>query len=106
MDLLTLSRVLYPYDRYKAFDIDTICTFVEKYYPMDFSDQEKNINLAFHLRHLLFDARQSSTLKNLSTIQELCSCLAMTKQTKKYFLIDKLFRLITTLQVSTLYNHN
>jgi len=67
---------------------------------MGFSDQEK-INLPFHLRHFLFDVRQSSTLKNLSTIQELCSCLPANGQTKKYFLIDRLLRFIMTLPVST-----
>ncbi|XP_024626549.1 uncharacterized protein [Medicago truncatula] len=104
MDLLTLSCALSPEDGYKAFDIDTICTLVEKYYPMDFSDKEK-INLPFHLRHFLFEARQSSTLKNLSTIQELCSCLAaiipVNGQPKKYLLLDWLLRLIMTLPDST-----
>ncbi|XP_058742040.1 uncharacterized protein LOC131614483 [Vicia villosa] len=42
MDLLTLSCALSPKDEYKAFNIDTICSLVEKYYPIDFRDQEKN----------------------------------------------------------------
>jgi len=71
MDLLTLSCSLSPEDGYKAFDVDTICTLVQKYYPIDFGDQE------------------------------LCSCLASTGQNKKYFLIDNLLRLIMTLSVST-----
>jgi len=100
MDLLTLSCSLSLEDGYKAFDVDTICTLVQKYYPMDFTDHEK-IKLPFDLRHFLSDARQLSTFKNLSTIQELCSCLASTGQNKKYFLIDKLLRLIMTLPVST-----
>ena len=49
---------------------DTVCTLVEKYYLLDFSDEEK-INLAIQLRHFLFDDRQSSNLKNLSIIQQL-----------------------------------
>ena len=36
MDLLTLSRALSYEDSYKSFKIDTICTLVENYYPMDF----------------------------------------------------------------------
>ncbi|XP_058776824.1 uncharacterized protein LOC131651174 [Vicia villosa] len=100
MDLLTLSCALSPKDGYKAFNIDTICSLVEKYYPMDFSDQEKN-NLQFQLRHFLFVARQASNLNNLSTIQELCSCLVETGQAEIYFLIDRLLRLIMTLPVST-----
>ncbi|WJX54128.1 hypothetical protein P8452_40048 [Trifolium repens] len=46
MDLLTLSSALVPKDTYKAFNVDHICTLVEKYYPMDFNEQEK-INLRF-----------------------------------------------------------
>ena len=64
MNLLTLSCSLSPEDGYKAFDVDTICTLVQKY-------QEK-VKLLFDLRHFLFDVRQSSTFKNLSTIQEFC----------------------------------
>jgi len=100
MDLLTLSCSLSPKDGYKAFSIDTICFLVEKYYPMDFSDQEKN-NLQFQLQHFLFVARQASNLNNLSTIQELCSCLVVSGQAETYFLIDRLLRLIMTLPVST-----
>ena len=47
MDLLTLSCALTPKDCYKAFYIDTICILVEKYYPMDFNEQEK-ITLHFN----------------------------------------------------------
>jgi hypothetical protein len=38
MDLLTLSCALNPKGSYKAFNIDTICTLVERYYPMDFNE--------------------------------------------------------------------
>jgi len=74
-------------------------SLIEKYYPMNFSDQEK-INFPFSLQHFLFYAHQSSILENLSTIQELCSCLAVNGQTKKYFLI-RLLCLIMTLPVFT-----
>src|ERR1044072_126268 len=33
IDLLTLSCALSPKDNYKAFNLDTICPLVEKYYP-------------------------------------------------------------------------
>jgi len=69
MDLLTLSCVLTPKDSYKAFDVDTICTLVEKYYPMDFNDQEK-IHLCYQLEQFIVDTRKEPSLKNLSTIQE------------------------------------
>lgn len=67
MNLLTLSCSLSPKDEYKDFSIDTICSLVEKYYPMDFSDQEKN-NLQFQLQHFLFVARQAS--RDVSSLEE------------------------------------
>jgi len=57
MELLILSSALDPKDAYKAFNIDKICTLVEKYYPMDFNEQEK-INLNFQLQHFIIDARR------------------------------------------------
>lgn len=48
MELLTLSSTLVPKDTYRAFNIDDICTLVNKFYPLDFSDQEK-ISLRFQL---------------------------------------------------------
>jgi hypothetical protein len=100
MDLLTLSSALVPKDTYKAFNTDHICTLVEKYYPMDFNEQEK-VNLKCQLQDFIIDARQDSNLKNLSTIQELCACLAATKKSEVYYLIDRLLRLIMTLPIST-----
>ena len=100
MDLLSLSSALIPKDNYKNFDIDSICTLIDKYYPKDFTEQEK-VNLPFQLRHFILDARQQPELKNLSTIPELCRCLAETKKSEVYYLIDRLIRLILTLPVST-----
>jgi hypothetical protein len=100
MELLTLRCVLTPKNNYKAFKVETICTLVEKYYPMDFNEQDQ-ILLRLQLRHFIVDARETSNLKNLSTIQELCSCLVETEKAKIYYLIDRLLRLILTLPVST-----
>ncbi|XP_058755986.1 uncharacterized protein LOC131629208 [Vicia villosa] len=100
IDLLTLSCALSPKDNYKAFNFDTICTLVEKYYPMDFNEQER-INLQFQLRHFIIDARQATSLKNLSTIQDLCSSMVATRKNEIYYLIDRLPRLVMTLPVST-----
>ncbi|PNX79290.1 repressor of the inhibitor of the protein kinase-like protein [Trifolium pratense] len=100
MELLTLSCALTPKNNYKTFKVETICTLVEKYYPMDFTEQEQLL-LRYQLQHFIVDARQSSHLKNLSTIQELCSRLVETEKATIYFLIDRLLRLILTLPVST-----
>jgi hypothetical protein len=67
---------------------------------MDFNEQEK-VNLKCQLQDFIIDARQDSNLKNLSTIQELCACLAATKKSEVYYLIDRLLRLIMTLPIST-----
>ncbi|XP_025682376.1 uncharacterized protein [Arachis hypogaea] len=100
MNLLSLSSTLMPKDAYKNFDITKISTLVDSYYPEDFTEQEK-INLPFQLQHFILDVRQHPEMKNLSTIHELCRCLAETKKSKVYYLIDRLIRLILTLPVST-----
>jgi hypothetical protein len=71
MELLTLSFTLNPKDAYKSFKIDDICIFVEKYYSLDFSEQEK-INLRYQLRYFEFDVLTKPTLQNLSSIAKLC----------------------------------
>ncbi|XP_059435181.1 uncharacterized protein LOC132168112 [Corylus avellana] len=71
MELLTLSSALDPKDAYKAFKIDNICILAEKYYPFDFSEQEK-INLRYQLRYFELDMLIDLTLQNLSSIAELC----------------------------------
>lgn len=50
MELLILSNSLVPKDVYRAFDVDNICALVDKFYPLDFSEQEK-INLRYHLHY-------------------------------------------------------
>jgi len=57
--------------------------------------------LCYQLEQFIVDTRKEPCLKNLSTIQELCSCLVATERNKIYFLIDRLLRLIMTLPVST-----
>ena len=52
MELLTLRNALVPKDAYKAFNIEDIYTLVNKYCPLDFSEQEK-ISLKFQLQHFL-----------------------------------------------------
>jgi hypothetical protein len=77
MELLTLSSALDPNDAYKSFSIDDICRLVEKYYPLDFSKQEK-INQRFQLKHFQLDMLNDPKLKNLSSIAKLCRGLIET----------------------------
>jgi hypothetical protein len=69
MELLTLSSALDPNDAYKFFNIDDICRLAEKYYPLDFLEQEK-INLIFQLKHFQLDMINDLKLKKLSSIAE------------------------------------
>jgi len=62
MELLTLSNALVPKDAYKPFNIKDIYTLVNKYYPLDFSEQEK-ISLKFQLQHFIIDAPNHPDLK-------------------------------------------
>ncbi|XP_061348230.1 uncharacterized protein LOC133293657 [Gastrolobium bilobum] len=41
IELLSLSSSLDPKNGYKAFNVDDICSLAEKYYPLDFSEQER-----------------------------------------------------------------
>jgi len=59
MELLSLSAALSPQDAYKSFKIDDICSLVEKFYPQDFTEQEKII-LRFQLDHYKLDVLKHS----------------------------------------------
>ena len=54
MKLLILSSALDLKDAYKSFNIDDIFCLVKKYYPFDFTEQEK-VNLKFQLQHYKFN---------------------------------------------------
>ena len=71
MELLTLSLTLDPNNAYKSFNIDNICSLVEKYYSLDFFEREKII-LRFQLKHFEVDMLNHLKLQRLSSIAELC----------------------------------
>ncbi|XP_062166924.1 uncharacterized protein LOC133873208 [Alnus glutinosa] len=100
VELLCLSAALSPLDAYKSFKIDDICSLVEKFYPQDFTEQEKII-LRFQLDHYKLDVPKHSDFQNMSTLSELCRGLAISGKSKIYNLIDRLIRLVLTLPVST-----
>nr|XP_023898179.1 zinc finger MYM-type protein 1-like [Quercus suber] len=74
IELLTLCSALDPMDAYKSFNVDDICSLVEKYYPLDFSERDRI---------------------------ELCRRLVETEKSQVYPLIDRLIRLVLTLAMST-----
>ncbi|XP_073016062.1 uncharacterized protein [Primulina eburnea] len=54
VELLILSSALDPKDNFKWFNIDKICTLAEKYYPEDFTEQERH-HLRCQLQHFELD---------------------------------------------------
>ncbi|XP_010667227.2 uncharacterized protein LOC104884300 [Beta vulgaris subsp. vulgaris] len=100
LELLTLSSLLEPKDGFKQFDINKICILVEKYYPKDFTEQER-YNLKDQLQHFICEVKEDQNMRNYSTLEEVCEQLAKTGKSNVYFLFDRLIRLILTLPVST-----
>ncbi|XP_025625988.1 uncharacterized protein [Arachis hypogaea] len=92
VEFLTLSSTLDPRENYKLFSVNKVCELVERFYPDDFTDQEK-----FHIRmqaqHYELDVPNHVELTNLCTISELCQGLTKTGKSLTYPLIDRLIRL-------------
>ncbi|XP_025664374.1 uncharacterized protein [Arachis hypogaea] len=92
VELLTLSSTLDPRENYKLFSVNKVCELVERFYPGNFTDQEK-----FHIRmqaqHYELDVPNHVELTNLCTISELCQGLTKTGKSLTYPLIDRLIRL-------------
>jgi hypothetical protein len=95
-----LSTALDPRNSYKLFNVEDICLLVDKFYPQDFSDQEK-IHLRLQLQHYELDVPNHPKLKSMSSIADLCQGLVETGKSTIYPLVDRLIRLILTLPVST-----
>ncbi|GKA98587.1 zinc finger MYM-type protein 1-like protein [Tanacetum coccineum] len=93
--LIRLSATLDPR---KSFNSDDICKLVTKYYPLDFTEQDK-IELKLKLQHYELD--NDPKLKNVTSLSKLCKRLQETEKLETYPLIDRLIRLILTLPVST-----
>jgi hypothetical protein len=73
---------------------------VEKYYPLDFNQQEM-IGLERQLNHFIIDASTNEDMKNISTLVDLCRGFVQTGRHRIFNLIDRLIRLLITLPVST-----
>ncbi|KAK3229065.1 hypothetical protein Dsin_000946 [Dipteronia sinensis] len=100
IELLTLSMTLSPIDVVKSFDVDDICTLASKLYSEDISKNDIE-DLRRQLSHYRLDVFGCPKFQNLASLSELCQCLAETKRSEHYTLIDKLIRLVLTLHVST-----
>jgi len=95
-----LSIILYLRNNYKLFNVEDICLLIDKFYPEDFSDQEK-IHLRLQLQHYELDIPNHLKLKNMSSIADLYQGLVETEKSTIYSLIDILIRLILTFSIST-----
>ncbi|XP_061358437.1 uncharacterized protein LOC133302645 [Gastrolobium bilobum] len=103
VELLTLSAALDPRDNYKLLNVDHICELVTRFYPEDFTEQEK-LHLRIQAEEYGLDVPQHSRLKHLLAISELCQGLVETGKSEIYHLIYRLLRLVLTLPVSTAAN--
>ncbi|KAK8302944.1 hypothetical protein V6Z11_D04G118900 [Gossypium hirsutum] len=104
VELLTLTTTLYLKEFFKLFDIDKICILLNKLYPGDSSQQEKE-RLSYELKHYELDVCKHPDLRKISTLSELCRSLVESGKSIMYPLVDRfvdrLIRLILTLLVST-----
>jgi len=100
MDLLSISVTLVPRNGFADFQTKEICRMVEKYYPLDFNQQEM-IGLERQLNHFTIDASTNEDMKNISTLVDLCRGFVKTGRHRIFNLVDRLIRLLVTLPVST-----
>ncbi|XP_071704545.1 uncharacterized protein [Rutidosis leptorrhynchoides] len=100
MELLTLASLLVPKRISKVCDTHQICHLVKKYYPADFTEHEM-IQLRYQLEIFKIEFSNNSKLMGATTIAELCKILVETQKCEVYSMIDRVFRLILTLPVST-----
>jgi hypothetical protein len=89
-ELLTLCASLDPKDLFISLKIDDVCSLASKFYPADFSEQERS-TLRLQLQHYEFDVPTNSKFQNLTTIADLCRRLAETGKSDEYYLIDRLY---------------
>jgi hypothetical protein len=87
-ELLVLCSSLDPRDSFQSFKNDDIFLLASKFFPTDFTEQERN-NLRLQLQHYELNVPKNPKFHNLSTISELCHRLVETKKSDDYHLIDR-----------------
>jgi hypothetical protein len=98
IELLTLCASLDP--RHETFDMTNICTLAEKFYPADFSSQER-AQLESQLPHFQLDVCNHPNLNTLPSLADLTAGLVKTGKVSMYSMVDRLLRLVITIPVST-----
>ena len=99
MELLTLSSALDPREAYESFRVNDICSLLDNFNPIDFTNDEKN-DLKKELDLYKYDVVQHSGFKNLKNISELCQWMVRTRK-EYYSLIYRVVKLVLTLPIST-----
>jgi hypothetical protein len=92
-ELLILCTSLDPNDSFRSFNIENVCLLASKFYPADFTEQER-ANLRCQLRHYELDVPTNPRFQNLTSVADLCRRLVETKKTDDYHLIDRYFFLL------------
>ncbi|XP_059458258.1 uncharacterized protein LOC132187841 [Corylus avellana] len=100
VELHILGSALDPRVARESFRIDDICQLVNKFYPQDFTDLEKE-QLEIELHHYEHNIVQDSSFQELLNISELCQWLVRTGKSIIYQLVFRVVVLLLTLPVST-----
>jgi hypothetical protein len=100
VELLILGLILDPRVACESFRIDDICQLVNKFYPQDFTDLEKE-ELEIELHHYEHNVVQQSSLQRLLNISKLCQWLVRIKKSTIYQLVFQVVVLLLTLPVFT-----
>ena len=99
MELITLGSTLDPLE-HESFRMDDVCQLVEKFYPQDFTDLEKE-QLKMQLPHYEQNVVRTPEYQALPTVPELCKWLVKTRRSAIYYLVYRVITLVLTLPVST-----
>jgi hypothetical protein len=100
MDLLSISVTLVPRNGFADFQSKEICRIVEKYYLLDFNQQEM-VGLERQLNRFINDGSTNEDMKSISTLVDLCRGFVKTVRHRIHNLVDRLICLLVTLPVST-----
>jgi hypothetical protein len=100
VELLILSSTLDPRTARESFRIDDICQLVNKFYPQDFTNLEKE-QLEIELHHYEHNVVQDLSFQGLLNISELCQWLVKTKKSTIYQLVFQVVVILLTLPVYT-----
>jgi hypothetical protein len=103
-ELMRLCTSLDPRDSFSSLNIDDVCSLASKFYPADFPGEDIS-NLRHQLQHYKLDVPTNSMFENLSTIADLCRCLAETKKSDDYYLIDRLYNITLYLVDCSIFYH-